>query len=174
MTSPNSCEVTMDLIVAGTSDVDHRIEFFDGSRVELIDVRSAHQTGSVHAIGRTQSLVLSPGDAPYGLHYRAVQPASQPNRCPIWLPAVPTDGRPGAVHLIVDIPSAMSAGYSMPAFTWTGTRGSAALAHLPAHVVVPYGPEGAARGWDVGRMMDALAVTVFAAASAIWAWRARR
>ncbi len=164
----------MDLIVADAPDVDHRIEIFGGSRVDLLDVRGAHLVGSVHAIGRTESLVLSHDDAPYGFRYRAVQPASRSNRCPLWLPAVPTDGRPGAVRLTVDVPAATFAGNSMPAFSWIGTRGSAALAHLPSHVVVPYGPEGAPPGWDVGRMMDALAVTVFAAASAIWVWRARR
>ncbi len=60
MTSPTSCDVTMDLTVAGASDVDHRIESFEGSRVELIDVHGARQTGGVRAIGRTESLVLSP------------------------------------------------------------------------------------------------------------------
>jgi hypothetical protein len=174
MTSPTSCDVTMELRVAGASEVDHRIASFDGSQVELIDVRGAGRTGGVRVIGRTESLVLNPGDAPYAFHYRAVQSQSRPNRCPIWLPAVPTAGRPGAVRLIVDIPSAMSAGTSMPALTWTGTRGSAILAHLPSHVVVAYGPEGAARGWELGRIMDVLAATIFAAASVIWVWRARR
>jgi hypothetical protein len=174
MTSPTSCDVTMDLTVTGASDVDHRIASFEGSRVELVDVRGARRSGDLHMIGRTESLVLSPGDGTYGFRYRALQSESRANRCPIWLPAVPTDGRPGAVRVIVDIPPAMFPGSSMPAFTWAGTRGSAALAHLPSHVVVRYGPEGAARGWDVGRIMDALAMTVFAAASAIWLWRARR
>jgi hypothetical protein len=87
---------------------------------------------------------------------------------------VPTDGRPGAVHLAIDIPPAMSAGNSMPGFSWTSTHGSTSLAHLPSHVIVPFAPEGAPRGWDVGRIMDAIAVMVCAGASAIWLWWVRR
>ena len=164
----------MDVTVTGASEVDHRIEFFDGNRVELVEVRGARRNGDISVIGRTQSLVLSPSQSPYGIQYRAVQSERQPNRCPIWLPAVPSDGRAGAVRMTVDLPDATSAGYSMPGFTWIGTRGFAALAHIPSHVVVSYGPEGAPRGWDVGRIMDTLAVTVFAGASALWVWRAKR
>src|SRR5262245_20202186 len=63
VTSPTTCDVTMALAIDGASDVDHRIESFDGSRVELGTIRGARQVDAVHAIGRSQSLVLRP-DAP--------------------------------------------------------------------------------------------------------------
>ena len=62
----------------------------------------------------------------------------------------------------------------MPTFDWAGTIGSTRLGHLPAFVRVPYAADGESPGWDIGRMMDAVAVLAFGAATAIWAWRARR
>jgi hypothetical protein len=62
----------------------------------------------------------------------------------------------------------------MPAFTWTGSRGVVTLGHVPAVVIVPYAPQGEARGWGIDSMMDAFAIAVFAGATAAWAWRARR
>jgi hypothetical protein len=172
VSSPTSCDVTIDLAVAGAAEIDHRVEAFDDTRIELVDVRGARQAESVRAIGRTQSLALKPDGEQYGFHYRASN--THANRCPIWLPAVPTHGDPGAVRLTVDIPAATVAGSTLPAFAWTRSRGVATLAHVPAIVRVPYSREGEPRGWDVGRTMDAIAVIVFVAASAVWLWRARR
>jgi hypothetical protein len=61
----------------------------------------------------------------------------------------------------------------MPAFDWTGTHGSATLAHLPSHVAVTVGPSGS-RVWDLSRGMDVLAMSLFAVASAAWVWWTRR
>ena len=174
VTSPTTCEVTIALVIEGGLDVDHRIEAFEGSRVELGAIRGARQVDAVRAIGRTQSLVLRPDAGSYEFSYRAQQPAGRTDRCPIWLPVVPTDGRSRAVHLEVNLPAGVNPGASMPAFTWTGARGAATLGHLPAMVRVPYTREGEPRGWGVDSMMDALAIAVFAAATAVWAWRARR
>jgi hypothetical protein len=168
--SSTSCDVAMDLVVTGASNVEHRIESFDGSQVELGEVHDAQQIGELRAIGRTRSMTLRPESARYGFRYRALQPANRSNTCPIWLPAMPTDGHPGAVHLSVDVPSVAPTS-TMPAFAWVGTHGSAVLGHLPSHVAVPVGEEGR---WSLVRMMDVLAVSIFASASVIWVWRTRR
>jgi hypothetical protein len=173
VTSPTSCDVRIALTVDAAREIDHRVEMFEGSRAELIDLRGAQQVGERRAIGRTQSLVLRPEQAAYEFSYRVQQPEGLASRCPIWLPAVPTDGRSRAVHLQVDLPPGATAGASMPAFAWTGAHGSARLGHLPAFVRVPYATEGESPGWSIGRVMDAVALTVFAGASAIWALRKR-
>jgi hypothetical protein len=174
ITSPISCEVTMEISISGATDIDHRVESFEGSRIDLLEVHGARRTDAVRTIGRTESLTLAPGEGPYAIRYRAVQGDHRANRCPIWLPAVPSDGRPGVVHLSVEIPSGTSAGTSMPAFAWNGERGEASLAHLPSVVRVPYYAAGVARPWDLSRLMDAIALTVFVGATAIWAWSVRR
>jgi hypothetical protein len=174
VTSPTSCEVTVALSVEGVSEVEHRIEMFEGSRIELAAIRGARQVGELRAIGRTQSLVLRPDQSAYGFRYRAAQPASRMHRCPIWLPTVPTDGRSRPVRIEIDLPPATAAGDSMPAFTWTGAHGATALGHLPALVRVPYTWEGEARGWGISAVMDGLAIAAFAAATAVWTWRVRR
>ena len=174
VTSPTSCEVTMVLAVDGVSEIEHRIEAFEGSRVELVRIRDARQVGDVRAIGRTQSLLLRPDQATYGFHYRAVQPAPRLHRCPIWLPTVPTEGRSRPVRLRIDLPPATVAGSSMPTFTWTGVHGATTLGHLPAFVRVPYTRAGEARRWEIGQLMDVLAIAAFAAATAVWTWRVRR
>ena len=110
VTSPTSCDVAMALAVDGVSEIEHRIEAFEGSRIELVGIRGARQVGDVRAIGRTQSLLLRPDQAAYGFHYRAVQPAPRLHRCPIWLPTVPTEGRSRPVRLQIDLPPATVAG----------------------------------------------------------------
>ena len=74
----------------------------------------------------------------------------------------------------IQLPPGSTPGHSMPAFDWTGTVGSTRLGHLPAFVRVPYAVEGESAGWDIGRVMDVIAVLVFGAATAIWAWRTKR
>jgi len=174
VTSPTSCEVAVALSVEGVAEIEHRIETFEGGRIELVGIRGARQVGEVRAIGRTQSLVLRPDGAAYGFRYRAALPASRMHRCPIWLPTVPADGRSRPVRLEIDLPQATAAGDSMPAFTWTGAHGSTTLGHLPAVVRVPYTREGEARGWGISALMDGLAMAAFAGATAVWTWRMRR
>jgi hypothetical protein len=174
VTSPTSCDVAMELAVEGVSEIEHRIETFEGSRIDLVGIRGAQQVGDVRTIGRTQSLILRPDQPAYGFRYRAVQTASRVHRCPIWLPTVPTDGRSRPVRLDIDLPPATAAGTSMPAFTWTGVHGTKTLGHLPAVVRAPYTQEGEARGWGSDSMMDGLAIAVFVVATALWTWRVRR
>ena len=78
------------------------------------------------------------------------------------------------MRLEIDLPPATAAGTSMPAFTWTGVHGATTLGHIPAVVRVPYTREGDAHGWEIGAVMDALAIAAFAGATAVWTWRLRR
>jgi hypothetical protein len=174
VTSPRSCEVTMVLAIDGGADIDHRIEAFEGTSIELAGVRGARHVNGVRTIGRTRSLVLRPEGGSYEFSYRAVQPMNREYRCPIWLPAVATDGRSRVVRLQVDLPAAATPAASMPAFTWTGTHGTAALGHVPAIVRIPYASAGETRGWGINAIVDALAIAVFVVATAIWTWRTRR
>ena len=173
VTSPTSCEVRMALTVDGAGEIDHRVETVAGSRTELVETRGAERVGEVRAIGRTQSLVLRPGQPAYEFSYRVRQPEDLRDRCPIWLPAVPADGRSREVRVYVDLPQGAQPGGSMPAFIWSGNQGSARLGHLPAFVRAPFAPEGVTPGWSIGSIMDAAAVLVFVAASAVWVWRRR-
>jgi hypothetical protein len=170
--SPTSCEVTLKLAVDGAAEIEHRIEAPDGSRVELLEVRDARPAGAVQTIGRTQSLVVRPDGSGYRLRYRVLQHAA--DRCPIWLPIAPADGRSRAVRIAVELPSGSGADDSMPAFQWTGARGETTIGHLPSIVRVAYGPADQRRAWSITRVMDALAIVVFAGASAAWTWRLRR
>jgi hypothetical protein len=175
ITSPTSCEVAMTLSVDGTSDVDHWIQAFGGSRIDLLAVAGAQQISGVRVQGRTQSLLLRPAGTAYALQYRVAVNDTRAYRCPMWVPAVPTDGRSRAIRMQVDLPAASSpSGGSMPAFAWTGAQGSTTLAHIPSFVHVRYATAGEAPGWDITRVMDSVAVGVFVLASAVWIWRRRR
>jgi hypothetical protein len=133
ITSPVSCEVAVAFTVDGVAEIEHRIEAFEGSRVELIGIRGARQVGDVRGIGRTQSLVLRPDQAvmvPLSRGAARTASASLPDLAA----GVPTDGRSRAVRLQIDLPPATVAGSSMPAFAWTGVHGAATLGHVPAFV----------------------------------------
>jgi hypothetical protein len=169
--SPTSCEVTLTMTVDTVAAIDHRLEAPDGSGVELLEVRDATRVGTVQTIGRTQSLVLRPdggGDRAYRIRYRAAPHVA--DRCPIWLPMAPADGRSRAVNLEVELPAGMAPIDSMPSFTWTGGRGTATIGHLPSVVRVSYAGDGDRR-WGVNRIMDTLAIAVFVLASGGWTWR---
>jgi hypothetical protein len=174
VTSPTSCEVSMALTVDGAREIDHRVQALDGAVIELVSTRGAGAVSDVRTIGRTESLVLRPDGATYEIRYRVRLPDDAAARCPIWLPAVPADGRSRAVGIRVQLPPGASPGHSMPRLDWTGPRGSARLAHLPAFVHVPYASDGQSPAWTIGEAMDGVAVLVFAAGSAGWAWRRRR
>jgi hypothetical protein len=168
MTSPTTCEVWVRLTVQGGREIDHRIEAFDGSHIELVGVQSATRVGDVRTIGRTLSLLLDTADSPYELRYRVQQAPARRDRCPVWLPAVATDGQSRAVHVQVELPPGAVAGHSMPALNWTGSSGSTSLRHLPAFVRIPYAPAGESPAWDIARAMDVVALVVFGAATAMW------
>jgi hypothetical protein len=171
--SADACEVTMTLAVEGGGPIDHRIEAREDSQITLGAVRGARQVSEPRTVGRTLSLVLETTTSEYSLSYSVQQPRAQ-NRCPLWVPAAPADGVSRGVRINVELPPGMTAGGTMPAFTWNRPIGTTTLAHIPAFVRVPFAPEGESTIWDVSTAMDALAILVFAAASGIWMWRRRR
>jgi hypothetical protein len=171
--SADACEVTMTLAVEGGGPIDHRIEAREDSQITLGAVRGARQVSEPRTVGRTLSLVVETTTSEYALAYSAQRPGAQ-NRCPMWVPAAPADGVSRAVRISVELPSGMTAGGTMPAFTWNGPTGTTTLGHIPAFVRVPFAPEGESTIWDVSTAMDGLAILVFAAASGIWIWRRRR
>lgn len=173
--SPTTCEVTLTVAISGAATMEHRLEALEGSRTELVEVRGATTAGEVRDVGRTKALTVTPsGTTPYAIHYRYTQTPDKPNRCPIWLPTAPADGRSRNVTIAVELPDQTVASGTMPAFTWQGTHGTATLPHLPAFVIVPYTGAGEARPWDVSRVMDAVALATLVGASGVWLKRRRR
>lgn len=171
--SPTSCTVELTLAVDGADRVEHRIESAPGSRVELIEIRGATQVAASRNVGRTVVLLLSLSQPVYTLRYAVEQPPSRAYHCPLWLPAVPADGRARQVQLRVTIPPGATFRGTMPAFRWTGSEGTATLSHLPAFVRVPYSGPGEPAPWDIARVMDILTVMAVFGASAVWAYRRR-
>jgi hypothetical protein len=169
--SPLDCEVRLTLTVDGATEIEHRLATFAGSVVTLLESPPAEAPRDV---GRTKALIVRPAPGTYALHYRVQQPPEGAFRCPLWLPTTPADGRSRAVQLAVTIPDGAAAAGTMPAFTWTGRRGTATTAHLPAIAIVRFASPGEARPWDIARVMDLTAMATLAAATAWWLGRARR
>jgi hypothetical protein len=178
LTSATSCDVTMALETTAGGDIDHRLEAFAGTQIELLAVRGA-ETGSHHDIGSTRSLIVRPGARqPYQIQYRITQPGERAFRCPLWVPALATDGRSRSVTIKVALPEGSTpSGSSFPALAWDGSGGTATLAHVPAFIRVAFAggstsPESAPL--DIASTMDVLAVAMMAVATAGWLWRRRR
>ena len=171
VTSHTTCAVAMTLRVEGATEIEHRIEAFEGSTVTLDEVIGGAAIGEPRTIGRTRSLMVRIDRPDYLLRYRAVQPPDRPDRCPVWVPTVPTSGRLGTVRLDVRLPDGSQPSSAMPAFAWTGEAGEASVSHVPAFIRVSYAAPGESASWDLLALMDTLAVAVFVAASALWLWR---
>ena len=170
--SADVCDVTMTIHLDGGGAVDHRIEAAPDARIDLSAVRGARMVQEPGRVGRTQSLVLEPADAPYELSYSAQGFAS--HRCPLWVPVAPADGVSRAVRLSVALFPGARPYSTMPAFAWNGSSGTATLGHIPAFARVPYTVGGEAGVLDIATVMDGLTMLVFAAASGFWFWRRRR
>lgn len=153
--------------------VEHRIEAADGARIELLGVYGAAQVGDSRDVGRTRALVLRPEASVYTLRYTLEQPPDRANRCPLWIPTVPADGRSQAMRLLVRLPAGAMPVGTMPAFAWTGEEGAAMLGHLPAFVHVPYALPGAPAPWNIARVMDLVSVATLVLATLTWARRIR-
>lgn len=171
--SPTACTVELAITIAGASQVEHRIEAVDGSRVELLEVSGAAQIGETRVVGRTLSLQLARSQPAYALRYRVQQPEWRRERCPLWLPSIPADGRSRNVRLTVQLPAGATPGGTLPGFAWIGERGEATLGHLPAFVRVVYAEAGRTPPWDVSRVMDVITLATLAVASALWLARKR-
>jgi hypothetical protein len=180
--SRTSCDVRLSVTIDGATEVEHRLAVHDGDTRQFLSVDGATLIEPIRDVGSTLSLRVRPHDASYVLIYsiRHREPPlaedEEPvrDRCPIWLPTIPTDGRSRAVHIEVDLPAGSVRGDSMPAFAWTGTHGTATLGHLPSIVRVSFGAEGEALPPSLPGAIDTLAIGTFAAAAAAWIWRVRR
>ncbi len=174
-TAPAACDVTLTVEVGEAAEVEHRLELLDGTEVEWVEVTAGRVIGEARDIGRTRSLRLAPAQvgAAYTLRYRVMQAAERAYRCPLWLPTTPADGRSRRVQLVVTVPEGAEASATMPAFAWTGPRGTATLPHLPAIVIVPFARAGEPRPWDISRVMDLTALATLAGSTA-WFLRRRR
>jgi len=174
-TAPATCEVALTVEVADAAEVEHRLELLEGTEVDRFEVAAAHTAGVARDIGRTRSVRVVPASAgaPYTLRYRVTQAVSRSYRCPLWLPTTPADGRSRRVRLVVTVPEGAEASATMPAFAWTGPRGTATLPHLPAIVMVPFARAGEPHPWDISRAMDLTALATLAGSTA-WFLRRRR
>jgi hypothetical protein len=177
--TPTSCEVTIALTISEAGTIEHRLGLFEGDAVELVETRDADQVAPARQTGRTQVLMLRPRSVGgrYGFRYRATLSGRRAYTCPVWVPAVPADGRSKNVQLRVELPpGTLATGATLPTFEWRGHEGTSTLGHVPAFVRVPYAADGTGGRftWDVSRAMDGIAVAVFAVATAIWLWRRRR
>jgi hypothetical protein len=180
--SRTSCDVRLSVTIDGAREVEHRLALADGDRRQFVNVEGATLVEPIRDVRATLSLRLRPTGVSYVLHYSVQH--QEPlrigfldavrDRCPIWLPTIPTDGRSRVVRMTIELPPGSTAGATMPAFTWNGTVGTATLGHLPSIVRVPYAANGEALPWSLPGAIDTLAIGTFAAATAAWIWRVRR
>jgi hypothetical protein len=178
--SPVTCEVTEALTISldTATVVDHRVQSFDGSAIQLLGISGADAQQPPVAAGRTEVLRVrfAPGTHAYTITYRVTQTEAWAFRCPTWLPVVPADGRSRNVRLAVDLPSgATPASNVFPALDWRGNRGAAVLGHLPSFVRVPYDAPGSPTPatLDMRRTMDLTAIALLVGGTGLWAWRRR-
>ncbi len=172
--SRTSCDVRLSLTIDGAAEIEHRLAVADGDGRPVLEVEGAELVEPVRDVGATLSLRVRPTRASYLLQYSVGHAI---DRCPIWLPTIPTDGRSRAVRMTIELPPESTAGApgtTLPAFRWNGTAGSATLSHLPSVVHVPYAGRGEAVPWSLPGTIDTLAIGTFAAATAVWIWRVRR
>lgn len=175
--SRTSCDVRLSVTIDDAAEVEHRLAVADGDTQQLTGIDGGRLVEPVREIGATRSLRLRPTGSPYVLSYSVQHREPLRDRCPIWLPTIPTDGRSRAVRLTIELPPGSTAGArgtTLPALNWEGTIGTATLNHLPSIVRVPYAANGETLPWSVPGAIDALAMGTFAVATAAWLWRVRR
>lgn len=184
-TAPAACRVEIAFTIAAgeAGTVEHRL-FLDGdARVEEVSVESALATADAPvrrgAAALLEMRLPGRGRHAYRLAYRVDQHAAARFRCPLWLPAAPTQGTGGRVRLAVTLPPrAVPLGGAFPRLVWDRGTGRVALAHMPAFVRVPFaGPDepwSFAAGLGVDRSMEIVAVGLLAAAWAAWLRLRRR
>ena len=186
LTSPTACDIdaTFTIQTDRPAAVPFSLQTFEGARVELTSLNGlAVPAGDLQRSGRTTVFAVhlsGSGNETTALRYRVAQAPDWAYRCPIWLPAVPTDGRPGAVRLQFEWPTGASlTGRTLPPLSRSGTGGASSLSHVPAFVRVPFvvtgGSQLARRDWDLTAIMDAATLVALLAASLVWvAARGRR
>jgi hypothetical protein len=177
--SPTSCDVEAAFTIESDKPaaVPFSLQTFDGTRVDLSSANGAAVPASeLQHVGTTTVWAAHPsgaGRVTTTLRYRATQSSEWAYRCPIWLPAIPTDGQPGTVRLQVEWPAgAVQTGSTLPPLSRTPAGGTSMLAHVPAFVRVPFVGAGESRSaltaWDVTRFMDVATVVTLLGASLVW------
>ena len=141
--SSGACDVTSRFVVdtAAPAVVEHHVLLDDDRRAPAFAVVGA-LAGQEVVAGRTVRVPISvtgAGRNEYTVRHRA----SARDRCPLIVPALPTDGLNRAVSIEVGVPAgATRLPGAFPAFTWNGPQGRATLGHIPSFVRVPHaGPE---------------------------------
>jgi hypothetical protein len=181
-TDTTTCEVDVAFKVSpGTAtSLEHRLQLFEGTRVEVLGITGADLLRPAYPSGRTQVLELHappPAVNNYTVRYRVIQLPDQAYRCPLWVPTAPSDGRSLNVQIAVVLPAgAAPAGGGFPALRWAATGGVVTLGHVPAFVRVPFRGAGQAPpvAWDISRMMDLIAVVFLVVGMVAFIWRKRR
>lgn len=182
MADPVTCDVTASFAVAldRGGDIEQRLQRLEGSGVHLLGITGVEQSTPPRTVGVTEVLVIrfpSPGTHRYEIRYRVTQPDEWAYRCPVWLPAIPADGRSRNVMIEVTLPpAALPAGGAFPGFEWEDGVARAVLGNVPAFIRLPFTTPGQASpaARDLGRIMDIAAVGVLVAGTALWAARRRR
>lgn len=181
--SNEGCDVTSRFVIdtADPQVVDHRLMLGDrDTRPTFVVVGAVvHQDDTV---GRTARLLISltgSGRNEYTVRYRVGLADARVDRCPLLVPATPTDGLTRSVTIVVDVPrGAMKLPGEFPAFTWDGQKGRVMLGHLPAFVRVPLAASQTALSWretlDVRRVIDISALVVIAFGTVGWMTFRRR
>src|SRR5262249_54499525 len=124
-----SCAVRLSVTVDGATEVEHRLARAEGAIRRAVTVERATPPAPFRDVGVTAALRLRPAGASYAPSYSVqhleplrigfVDPVR--DRCPLWLPTIPTAGRSRAVRMTIELPPGHTAGATMPAFTWNGT-----------------------------------------------------
>ena len=178
----STCEVDAGFRVAhgATATLEHRLQLFEGTSVEVLEISGATPLRPAYTSARTQVLDLqtpSPDADSYRVRYRVVQLEERAYRCPLWLPTAPSDGRSLGVQVAVRLPAgATPSGGGFPAFRWAESEGVARLGHIPAFVRVPFNQAGhaAIHSWNINRLMDGTAILLLVVGMAGFIWRKRR
>lgn len=180
--SPGGCDVAARFVVdtAEPVVVDHHL-LMSGEVAPRFALVGAIP-GETTVVGRTARLRVSltgSGRNEYSVRYSVNLPAAARDRCPLLVPAAPTDGISRAVHLEVAVPAgANRLPGAFPAFAWDGLHGAVIISHMPSFVRVPHVAAGTAVSWrdrlDVGRIVDVAAVAIIGVSTIAWITLRRR
>jgi hypothetical protein len=180
--SRGACDVTSRFVVDTPEPViiDHHL-LSSSNEAPRFAVLAA-VAGQTTIVGRTARVPISitgSGRNEYTVRYAVTLPAAAGHRCPLLVPAAPTDGLRRAVHLEVEVPADTTRlPGEFPAFAWDGMRGAVTISHVPSFVRVPHVAAGTAVTWgdtvDVRRIVDIAAFAIIGVSTLAWIALRRR
>jgi hypothetical protein len=180
--SPGGCDVTSRFVVdtAEPAIVEHHL-LVTGTAAPRFVVLGAI-VADTNVVGRTARVPVSltgSGRNEYSVRYAVRLPAAARDRCPLLVPAAPTDGVSRAVQLEVEVPPESNRlPGEFPAFAWEGGRGAVTISHMPSFVRIPYVARGTPVTWretiDVRRIVDVAALAIIGVSTLAWAALRRR